>query len=292
MSFQPGSMSYTQGWGASPNLVSFPHLDVRDPTAQDTNYPIAKTWLNKTTGAYWILTALVASSGVVSATWSELQSSTSGAILPVPEGGTGVGTLTAHGVLIGEGTSPVHITAAGTTGQVLTATTSADPAFAAIGTGSGLTAHGVLLAENAGAFVATTAGTSGQFLVSNGASADPSFQTATPQLTVTPVAGATQAMTSNHSYVANDSAQTTFTLPATSSVGDIVQVVGSALNTGGWIIAQGAGQIIYGPAGHSTSGATGTATSAAAAAQSVTISCVVANTTWVITANSGTISLA
>lgn len=247
MSFQPGSMSYTQGWGASPNLVSYPHLDVRDPTAQDTNYPIAKTWLNKTTGAYWILTALVASSGIVSATWSELQSSTSGAILPVPEGGTGVGTLTAHGVLIGEGTAAVHV---------------------------------------------TSAGTSGQYLVSNGASADPTFQTATPQLTVTPVAGATQAMTSNHSYVANDSAQTTFTLPATSSVGDILQVVGSALNTGGWIIAQGSGQIIYGPAGHSTSGATGTATSAAAAAQSVTISCVVANTTWVITANSGTITLA
>lgn len=182
----------------------------------------------------------------------------------------------------------------GTANQVLASPTVGNVVLSLIGpyTPATYTAHGVLIGEGTGSIVATATGTAGQYLVSGGASADPSFQTATPQLTVTPVAGATQAMTSNHSYIANDSAQTTFTLPATSSVGDILQVVGSALNTGGWIIAQGAGQIIYGPAGHSTSGATGTATSASAAAQSVTIVCVVANTTWVITANSGTISLA
>lgn len=199
-------------------------------------------------------------------------------------------TYTAHGVLIGEGTSSIVATTAGTTGQVLTATTSADPAFAAIGTNSGLTAHGVLIAEGTGAFAATATGSSGQFLISGGASADPIWQTATPQLTVTPVAGTSQAMTSNHSYIANNSSLTTFTLPATSAVGDILQIVGSALNTGGWKVTYTTSQIIWGPAGSSTV-TTGNAASATAAAQVMTMQCVVANTTWVIISNSGTITL-
>ena len=40
-------------------------------------------------------------------------------ILPVPNGGTGVTTLNNHGVLIGQGTNPVAVTATGTSGQVL-----------------------------------------------------------------------------------------------------------------------------------------------------------------------------
>jgi hypothetical protein len=198
--------------------------------------------------------------------------------------------LTAHGVLLGEGNSAIVATAVGSTGQVLTGSTGADPAFAALGTNSGLTAHGVLLGEGNSAIAATAAGSSGQFLVSGGASADPTWQTATPQLTVTPVAGASQAMTSNHSYIANDSAQTTFTLPATSAVGDIIQIIGSSLNTGGWTVTYTTNQIIWGPAGHSTL-TSGAATSASAAAQVMTIVCTVANTIWVITNNSGTITL-
>lgn len=188
--------------------------------------------------------------------------------------------------------SGVVLSVTGTANQILATPTSGNVVLSLIGpyTPTTYTAHGVLIGEGTGSIVATATGSAGQFLVSNGSSADPSFQTATPQLTVTPVAGASQAMTSNHSYIANDSALTTFTLPITSSVGDILQVVGSALNTGGWKITYTTGQIIWGPAGSSTV-TTGNAASAAAAAQSVTMVCVVANTTWVITANSGTITL-
>lgn len=49
--------------------------------------------------------------------------------LPVVQGGTGTNTLTVNGVLVGEGTSPVNILSAGTTGQLLVGVTSADPAF-------------------------------------------------------------------------------------------------------------------------------------------------------------------
>ena len=37
----------------------------------------------------------------------------------VPDGGTGVSSMTTHGVVIGEGTAAVHVTAAGTDGQLL-----------------------------------------------------------------------------------------------------------------------------------------------------------------------------
>lgn len=50
--------------------------------------------------------------------------------LAVSRGGLGVGTLAAHGVLIGNGTSAVNVTGAGTAGQVLTSNgASADPTF-------------------------------------------------------------------------------------------------------------------------------------------------------------------
>ncbi|NMV36922.1 hypothetical protein [Ralstonia insidiosa] len=49
--------------------------------------------------------------------------------LSVQSGGTGRSTLTAHGVLLGEGSSAINQTAAGTNGQMLLGVTGADPAF-------------------------------------------------------------------------------------------------------------------------------------------------------------------
>ena len=180
----------------------------------------------------------------------------------------------------------------GTANKILASPTSGSVVLSLIGpyTPATYTAHGVLIGEGTGSIVATPAGTAGQFLVSGGASADPAWQTATPQLVVTPVAGTTQAMAINNTYIANSASLTTFTLPVTAAVGSILQVIGSALNTGGWKITYTTGQIIWGPAGSSTV-TTGNAASAAAAAQVVTLECVVANTTWVITSNSGTITL-
>ncbi|BAO04676.1 hypothetical protein KMC49_gp22 [Ralstonia phage Firinga] len=54
---------------------------------------------------------------------------TIGSALSVSNGGTGRSTLTAHGVLLGEGSSAVNQTAVGTTGQMLLGVTGGDPAF-------------------------------------------------------------------------------------------------------------------------------------------------------------------
>jgi hypothetical protein len=49
--------------------------------------------------------------------------------ISVANGGTGASTLTSHGVVVGQGTSAVHITSAGGANQVLAGNASADPTF-------------------------------------------------------------------------------------------------------------------------------------------------------------------
>jgi photosystem II stability/assembly factor-like uncharacterized protein len=71
------------------------------------------------------------------------------------------------------------------------------------------------------------------------------------------VTGTTQQAVSNTGYMANNAVQVTITLPAAPAMGDIVQV--SGIGTGGWKIAQNAGQSVitrdigswtaHGPAG-------------------------------------------
>ena len=86
---------------------------------------------------------------------------------PVTEGGTGAQTFTAHGVLIGEGTSAITPTAVGTTGQVLTGVTGADPVWASpaassitltADTGGGLTGNSFTIAGGTSARDINTSG--------------------------------------------------------------------------------------------------------------------------------------
>lgn len=54
---------------------------------------------------------------------------TSGSAVSVPQGGTGVATLAAHGVLLGEGSGNVVPTSVGATGTCFMGNTGADPSF-------------------------------------------------------------------------------------------------------------------------------------------------------------------
>ncbi len=63
--------------------------------------------------------------------------------LPVNRGGTGATTLASHGVLVGNGTGTVAATAVGTTGQVLTGVTGADPVWASPATSGTVTSVAV-----------------------------------------------------------------------------------------------------------------------------------------------------
>lgn len=59
-----------------------------------------------------------------------IQSGAATGTINVAHGGTGDATLTNHGILLGQGTSPVVAVAVGTTGQLLQGVTGADPAWA------------------------------------------------------------------------------------------------------------------------------------------------------------------
>lgn len=120
--------------------------------------------------------------------WSQTANA---AYVPTPTsviaGGTGLATLTAHGVLVGNGTSSVVLVGPGSTSGValVSGGSSADPSFTTVlpvGGGTGLatlTAHNVMLGEGTSnvAFAAPGA-TTGVPLISNNATTDPSFGTA------------------------------------------------------------------------------------------------------------------
>lgn len=145
-------------------------------------------------------------------------------------------TYTAHGVLMGEGTSSIAASSAGTSGQVFTSGgASADGAYQNIGTNSGLTAHGVVIAEGTGAFAATAAGTAGQLFVSAGASADPTWTTAT----FPTAAGATGTILRSNGtgWVAS-----TDTYPNTVVAGDIL--IATATNVIGSLADVAVGQVL------------------------------------------------
>ena len=84
-----------------------------------------------------------------------------------------------HAVQVGNSTNSLTSLAVGNTGQVLIGSTSANPAFGALGFNSGLTANSVVLANGNGAFTALGAATNGQLIIgSTGLS--PILSTLTP----------------------------------------------------------------------------------------------------------------
>ena len=109
------------------------------------NAPSARTNLGATGIGSALFTAVTAASArsTISAAVSGANSditSLSGLTTPlsVPQGGSGVATLTANGVVLGNGASALSATAVGTTGQVLVGNTGAAPSWATL-TGIGVT---------------------------------------------------------------------------------------------------------------------------------------------------------
>jgi len=303
MSFQSGARVYSQGFGTVG--VNNSHIDVRNPATTDILYKIGTNWVNTIANTVYQLTSQTSSAGITSSTWtllgagegdlntlttddstvvmpsagninlagaSPISTTGSGATatinlsgtVSVAHGGTGATTLTSHGVLVGAGTGAVAGLTAGSSGQVLIGSTGANPAF-----GTLTTSTGIAYTTGAGSLA---------------------IDVKTGGYAVSAVAGTSQACSVQTCYVANNASQTTFTLPGTSAVGDEIEIVGSSLNTAGWTITYSTNQIIWGPGGHSTL-TSGAATSAGAAAQCIKIKCTIANTTWVIVSNSGTITL-
>jgi hypothetical protein len=140
-----------------------------------------------------------------------------------------------------------------TDGQIIIGSTGATPAAATLTAGSGIS-------------ITNAAGS-----VTIGA---------TGGVSVASIAGTTQTAAVNTKYFALNAGQTVVTLPSTYAVGDIVAVIGSTANTGGWRLQAASGDTIRYL--NSTTSAGGTLTSSASAGSTVYIECDVANTSWVV----------
>jgi hypothetical protein len=114
--------------------------------------------------------------------------------LPVANGGTGAATITAHGVVVGEGTSAVAATAAGTSGvPLLGSGASADPAFGALSLAGG---SGVVTGQLPVANIAN--GTAAQMLVTNSGATAPAWVTMSSDCAITAAGAVTCAGLDGH----------------------------------------------------------------------------------------------
>ena len=78
-------------------------------------------------------------------------------VLPVANGGSGAGTYTANGVILGNGTSAFNVTSVGATGTVLKGNTGAQPTYGSVLLTTDVT--GTLAVANGGTGVTTSTGT-------------------------------------------------------------------------------------------------------------------------------------
>lgn len=95
-------------------------------------------------------------------------------------------------------------------------------------------------------------------------------------------------MLPNNGYITNGSLPLTLTLPSTSAVGDIIEIVFKS--SAGWSIAQGAGQTIYHGSVNTTTGVTGSFFNVDSGS-CVSMICITADTDWRVKNSQGNFSL-
>lgn len=211
--------------------------------------PIAEFYQVTNSGSNWSLELLPGSGGVHPGTQNDLAyyATTGAYISPL---------TTANSAMLRTNASGVPAWSASmTNGQLMIGSTGSSPTPSTITAGSGIN-----ILNSAGTI--TISSTSG------------GLSTAT-------IAGTTQLAAINTQYIALNASQTTVTLPAAFVVGDVIAVIGSAANTGGWIIQAGAGDTIRVNNASTSSG--GTITSSGFAGECIELICDVADTSWVMT---------
>jgi hypothetical protein len=204
------------------NTLPPPLLFGNSPGTSDTNFEIGQIVYTGSVGAYTFY--IYAGAGI----WELLDMATGA--LDTLSGDSGTATPTAGNIKI-----------AGTTAQVATTASGSTVTVSLIGpyTPATYTAHGVLIGEGASSIVATSAGLAGQLLTSGGASADPTWTTATFPGTVGATgtilrSNGTNWVASTDTYPNTSTAGALIAATATNTIGEIADVAtGQALMSGG-----------------------------------------------------------
>jgi hypothetical protein len=116
--------NYSQATGSNSNDAQVIIFETRDPTADDTNYPIRKQWFNKELNNFWILESFDTSSGFPQAVWEQF--------------GTSMEDIEQYAVLVGGDSSTIaSITPdASTTKVLVSGGASANPSWQDIDEGA------------------------------------------------------------------------------------------------------------------------------------------------------------
>jgi hypothetical protein len=145
------------------------------------------------------------------------------------------------------------------------------------------------LPSGVAAFTLTTTGTSGAATYSSGTLNIPQYSGGS-SITWTTISGTSQSGATASGYYANNAALVSITLPSSCTVGDPFIIDGQG--AGGWKITQAAGQTIHFGTKSSTTGTAGYLSDYNGSVvdgqyDSVTLSCMVANTDWSVQASVG-----
>ena len=174
--------------------------------------------------------------------------------LTVANGGTGLSTLTVNGVLYASGAttltqfSPVN-------SAVQVTNSSGVPVYS-----STMTNGQLIIGSTGGTPTAATLTAGANISITNGAGTITITATGLAGFSWTTVTGTSQAMLSNNGYIANNAGLVTLTLPATSAVGDEIDIIGKG--AGGWKVQAGGGQTIVLGSSTTTSGGSVSSTQA------------------------------
>ena len=179
--------------------------------------------------------------------------------IEITKGGTGLATITDHGVLVGSGTGAITPLTVGTDGQVLVGSTGADPVF----------------------YTLTSTGGTITFTPGAGTLNLEAVVDITPY---TEVIDATVALAVNEGYVMNRGTAITATLPATAAFGSIIKIIGKG--SGLTVIAQNADQTIHFASANTTTGVGGTLT-ATGRYDCLEMVCITANTDFAVKSSIG-----
>ena len=177
------------------------------------------------------------------------------------KGGTGLQTITLHGIMMGNGTGNVVPTGEMTNGQILIGKTNDFPTPGQLQPGAGIG-----ISSGSGSITVSAWGGGLSWTLK----------------------GVGQALVSNNAFIVNSGAAIVFPLPTLSSVGDMCALTLDGATS--WQITQGASQQIRIGAAETTLGAGGSIASAAQG-DTIYIVCSVANTRWNVVHYIGTLTV-